>query len=146
MGLTIRPFLRQDQAAARRLIVGAMREHFGFIDERFNHDLDDIATHYAGSYFLVASADGELIGTGCLVPQGDHLAQVVRMCVDSRQRRKGAGRAILQRLLEHAGSKGYRRVILETNDDWHDAIAFYQACGFTETVRASGGILFEIAV
>ncbi len=53
---------------------------------------------------------------------------------------------MLDRLLEHARSSGYRRVILETNDDWHDAIAFYEACGFTQTVCALGGILFELRI
>jgi GNAT superfamily N-acetyltransferase len=146
MQLTIRPFVPEDQAAARRLILDSMREHFAFIDERFNRDVDNIAAYYTGAHFLVAIADGQLIGTGCLVPQGGDLAQVVRMSVERRYRRKGVGKALLHRLLEHARSSGYRRVILETNDDWHDAIAFYRACCFTETVRASGAILFELRI
>lgn len=40
--IKVRPFETRDQVAARKLILSGLGEHFGFIDERLNPDLDDI--------------------------------------------------------------------------------------------------------
>ena len=141
---TIRRFIPSDQDAVRSLIIEGLAEHFGAIDDRFNHDLDDIASHYAAGYLVVAEANGEIIATGCLVPQGGDLAQIVRMSTASPHRRKGVGSAILSALIDHARSQDFRRVILTTNEEWDDAIGFYTACGFAEKGRTSGGVLFEL--
>lgn len=136
--LTIRPFVAGDQADARRVILEGLGEHFGFVDEGINRDLEDIAAYYAGDVFLVAVVGGEVVGTGALVHEADGVTRVVRMSVDRRHRQEGIGRAILTRLLDHARSSGYRRVVLETNEGWDEAIAFYESCGFKETGRRCG--------
>jgi GNAT superfamily N-acetyltransferase len=141
---TIRRFIPSDQEAVRTLIIEGLAEHFGAIDDRFNHDLDDIASHYTASYFVVAEAKGEIIGTGCLVPQGGDLAQIVRMSTARAHRRRGVGRAVLAALIGHARTAGIHRVILTTNEEWDDAPGFYSASGFTEKTRAGGGVLFEM--
>jgi len=141
---TIRRFVPSDQDAVRDLIIEGLAEHFGATDDRFNHDLDDIASHYAAGYFVVAERNGEIIATGCLVPQGGDLAQIVRMSTAGAQRRKGVGRAILAALIEQARRDGLQRVILTTNEEWEDAIGFYSACGFIERTRVGGGVLFEL--
>jgi GNAT superfamily N-acetyltransferase len=140
----IRPFAPADQDAVRALIIEGLAEHFGFVDERFNHDLDNIGEHYTAAYFVVAEKNGEIVGTGCLVPQGADLAQVVRMSTARSTRRKGIGQAILTALLNQARAEGFRRIILTTNEQWDDAIAFYSASGFTEKGRGGGAVLFEL--
>ncbi len=142
--VTVRPFAPADQAEARRMILEGLREHFGFIDERLNRDLDDIAASYANGLFLVAEAKGKLVGTGALVHVIDGVDQVVRMSVDGGYRRRGIGRAILTRLLERARSAGRHWAVLGTNDDWDDAIAFYRANGFTPIWRGFGGVGFAL--
>ena len=142
----IRPFAPADQASARGLILEGLVEHFGAPDDRFNHDLDDIATYYANANFLVAESGGIIVGTGCLVPQTGELAQIVRMSVERSKRRRGVGHAIVDALLSHARARGFGRVILTTNESWEDAIDFYTACGFHEIARANGGVLFEMVV
>jgi hypothetical protein len=66
--LLIRPFAPADQAAARALILEGLGEHFGQIDPALNPDLAEIAAFYLarGHLFLVAEADGMLVGTGAL--------------------------------------------------------------------------------
>lgn len=132
--LTIRPFQPHDQEAARRLILEGLRQHWGFLDESKNPDLDDIAASYAGGVFLVAYLGGELVGTGALLPEegprGEPAARLVRMSVAAHYRRQGIGGRILQALLEQARARGYRRVFLETTATWDDATAFYRAHGF----------------
>ncbi len=143
--LTIRPFAPQDQKPARGLILEGLRGRFGTaFDDELNRDLDDIAASYAEAYFVVALLRGRLVGTGCLVPRGPEVAQVVRMSVGARHRRRGIGAAILDRLLDHARYLGCRRVILRTNAAWDGAIAFYTSCGFRQIGRNQGGILFEM--
>lgn len=138
--LTIRPFHPADQVAARRLILGGLGEHFGFIDASFNPDLDDIWRHYvlAGATFAVAEVDGELVGTGALVAEatgGQAAGRMVRVSVSAEYRRLGIGRRLVNYLVEAARRRGYRQLVVETNHDWHDAIRLYRACDFIEYGR-----------
>jgi ribosomal protein S18 acetylase RimI-like enzyme len=107
-----------------------------------NHDLDDIASSFRDGTFLVAVTGGAVVGTGALIPMGRHAAQVVRMSVERYHRRNGIARSILDRLLAQARADRRRWVVLETNADWRDAIAFYQASGFATLGRALGGVGF----
>lgn len=143
-GLVVRPFEPGDQAAVRALVLDGLKEHFGSLDDTLNPDLDDIARAYADSWFVVAVSDGQTVGTGCLKPGDGGDANVVRMSTLREVRRRGVGRAILDRLIGHARDQGFRRVTLGTNDDWADAIAFYEACGFREIARVPGGIAFAL--
>src|SRR5579872_5319638 len=136
----IRPFAAADQPAARRLILLGLGEHFGFIDETCNPDIDDIAAHYlaSGQTFLVAELDGTLVGTGALLREDAQTGRVVRMSVARDVRRKGIAQALMARLMDIARERGFARLVLETNIDWDDAIGFYQRCGFREYARGEG--------
>ena len=139
-GISLRTFRPQDQSAARALVLSGMEEHWGTIDRTMNPDLDNIAQAYASSTFLLAWEGRELIGTGALVEERDGVARIVRMSVAARMRRRGVGALILAGLLERAQSAGYDSVVLETEEDWVDAIAFYESCGFRVTDRHDGGV------
>lgn len=138
----IRPFADGDQVAARALILGGLGEHFGSIDPTRNPDLDDIAASYMarGAAFLVAELNGRLVGTGALVEETAVTARIVRMSVASDQRRQGIGQRLVTNLLDTARRRGYHEVLVETNDDWHDAIRLYQHVGFQPYARANGEI------
>ncbi len=139
----IRPFTPADQSAACRLVLEGLGERWGWIDETRNPDLDDIAAHYVtpGHYFVVVERDGELIGTGALVAEEAERAdrqatgRIVRMSVAPEHRGQGLGRALVEHLLEEARRCGYRRVLVETTKEWHDAIRLYERCGFVEYAR-----------
>lgn len=128
----LRPFVAADQAAVRSLILSGLGEHFGHVDETLNPDLDDIAASYLarGAVFLVAERDGRLIGTGALVPGKDGTGQIVRVSVAPDARRHGIARRIVARLIAMAAARGLTRLLVETNRDWHAAIALYERCGF----------------
>jgi ribosomal protein S18 acetylase RimI-like enzyme len=140
--VTIRDFAPTDQTATRRLVLAGLADHFGTIDETMNPDLDDIATHYLapGHRLVLAERDGTLVGAGALVEESPGTGRLVRMSVDRRHRGQGIGRALVNHLLAEARVRGYRRVVIETNDDWWDAIALYRACGFTEFDRRNGDV------
>jgi deferrochelatase/peroxidase EfeB len=42
----VRDFKRQDQENARLLILAGLGEHFGFVDETINPDIEDIEKNY----------------------------------------------------------------------------------------------------
>lgn len=132
--LEIRPFRADDQAAARQLVVTGLGERWGWIDETLNPDLNDIAISYASGIFLVAYLDGQLVGTGALVPEvtpeGIQALRVVRMSVRADLRRQGLGRRILDALLDYVHARGCRLLVVETTSTWTDAVRFYARYGF----------------
>jgi ribosomal protein S18 acetylase RimI-like enzyme len=140
--IRLRPFAVNDQAAARRLILAGLGDHFGVIDEMLNPDLDDIQRHYvaSGHLFVVAERDGDLIGTGALIEEAPSTGRIVRMSVDRNCRGQGLGRRLVAHLIAAARARGYTRLLVETNDDWSDAIGLYRACSFVEEARRDGEI------
>lgn len=146
MSILIREFEPRDQGAARALILEGFRERFGEIDEALNPDLRDIAASYASGLFVVACDGDAIAGTGALTPQPDGTAIITRMSTAAEHRRSGVGRAVLAHLTTHAASLGCTRVVLGTNIEWADAMAFYKACGFAEMRRTPTGVLFEMAL
>src|SRR5579859_8160620 len=103
--ITIRPFELRDQPAARRLILEGLGQHWGFIDESLNPDVDDIATNYLhkGFPFVVAESAEQLIGTGGLFIESNGSAsvsaQMVRISVHRDCRRQGIGAQIVRHLV-----------------------------------------------
>jgi GNAT superfamily N-acetyltransferase len=60
----------------------------------------------------------------------DRTGQLVRMSVDTKFRRKGIGRAIVNHLLKIGGEHSLERFIVETHRGWDNARKLYQHCGF----------------
>ncbi len=144
--LIIRPFQPADQPAARALVLAGLAEHWGELDLSLNPDLNDIAASFSAGFFLTAWLDGELIGTGGLLPAGPETAQIVRMSVTAPLRRRGIARRILAALLVAARQAGYKRVILETTETWDEVIRFYLSCGFRVTHHQDGDVYFEMII
>lgn len=140
--LLIRPFQPEDQAAAHRLIQEGLAEHFDDFDSALNPDLEDIAANYLkrGCLFLIAELDGELVGTGALIAEREHVGRIVRVSVVKDHRKMGIGRLITENLVSAAHQFRYEQIVVETNDDWFDAIRLYQSCGFEENDRRDGEI------
>lgn len=140
--INIRPFRKDDQIAARAIILQGLGEHFGFIDETLNLDLNDITASYSdqGHIFLVAEHRQSLIGTGALLIYPDKSGQLVRISTDPAYRRAGIARALCQQLISYAQQQMLRRLIVETNDDWDNAIRLYQNLGFDEYTHQEGSV------
>ncbi len=144
----IRLFQPEDQEAARDLILSGLGEHFGYIDPSYNPDVNDIGANYvtAGHPFVVGERDGVLVGTGALLVHDEEVGQLVRMSVHQGQRRQGLGRALVSHLLQIARGRGLRKVIVETNNDWYDAIGLYERCGFVEYDRDEVSVYMELGL
>lgn len=146
--LVIRPFSAEDQQATRALVLAGLGEHFGWIDERRNPDLDDIAASYAPPrcVFLVAEVAGELVGAGALRPTDGGAGEIVRVSVQREWRGRGVARTLVMRLLAHGQERGLRRVVVETNNDWHDAIGLYQRCGFVQYAEDEESVYLALSL
>ena len=142
--ITILPFQPEHQSEVKRLVLEGLAEHWGALDLALNSDLNDISAAYAHSVFLVAWQNDRIIGTGALIPRSHDTAEIVRMSVVIDMRRKGVGSKILQRLCEQAKQNGYKHLILETTETWHEAIEFYRQFGFQVTHRLDGNVYFSL--
>ena len=107
--MLIRSFEPRDQDAARQLILAGLGEHFGWIDETRNPDLDNITANYIerGHTFVIAETNDELIGTGALITESEDTGRITRMSVSRMYRRKGIGCALVTHLLNVARRKGF---------------------------------------
>ncbi len=132
--MVVRPFETRDQTAARSLVLEGLGEHFGFIDESLNPDLDDIQASYpaAGHVVLVAESEGSIDGTAGLLFEAPDVARVVRMSVRSDLRRQGIATALLGALIEEARSRSLGVLIARTQPEWSDATSFYEQSGFEQ--------------
>ena len=137
-------FQPENQAEVKNLILAGLAEHWGTIDPSKNPDLNDICSTYANAIFLVAWLQDRIIGTGALVPKSNNTAEVVRMSVAANMRRQGIASQILQRLCDHARSRGYQRLVLETTETWHEVIEFYKRFGFQITHSLNGDVYFAL--
>lgn len=79
--------------------------------------------------------DGTVIGTGRLLPDG----HIGRMAVLAPWRRSGVGSAMLAELVEMAGDRGHREVILNAQCY---VTAFYRRAGF----RVTSGEFLEAGI
>lgn len=142
----IRPFAPADQAAFRALVLAGLADHFGELDPSLNHDLDDIAINYLahGAVVIVAEQAGRIVGAGTLIPEAPGVGRLARMSVSREARGQGLGARLVRHLIEIARARGDHLLLVETNDDWHDAIALYRACGFKDDHIANGEAHFHL--
>ena len=146
--ITFRSFQPADQAAVRMLVLQGLGEHFGCINETMNPDMDDVNANYIqlGHLFTLAEVEGQLAGTGALKTVAPGVAQMVRVSVCSAQRRRGIGRAIVTQLVQAARQRQFERVLVETNNNWSDAIGLYRSCGFHEYARDEVSVYMALEI
>lgn len=113
-----------------------LREHVaeqhGNVPPGFAFALDAGALSASDVTFFSAWHDGTLAGFGALRELGDTAGEVKSMRAAPAFRGKGAGRAILDRIVAAARERGYRRLYLETGTTaaYDAALALYRRAGF----------------
>lgn len=117
----------------------ATRRYVAELDRRFPDGFDPGPSgEEPETVALVATSDAQVIAHGALrpVPEvGTDVAEVKRMWVDAGWRGAGLGARMLRRLEDVAWSRGFARVVLDTNGALGEAIALYERSGYTRIER-----------
>jgi GNAT superfamily N-acetyltransferase len=128
---------KETQDQAKNIILSGLRERFGYLDESYNKDLDDIYHYYMNgeNVFLIGRLHTKVICTAALIHEELHIGRVVRMSVLQDHRRRGYARRMLEEIERQALNQGFRKIVVETTNTWNDAISFYESHGYIEYDR-----------
>ena len=81
---------------------------------------------------LLGYVEDQPVGIACLKALTENIGEVKRMYVRPQARKRGLGRALLNRLLEEARQIGYTLVRLDSARFMREAHQLYRASGFRE--------------
>jgi putative acetyltransferase len=85
-----------------------------------------------GAVFLAARRDDAAVGCVAFVPDGEGTAEVKRVWTAPEARGQGVGRALLERLIAEARTRGLSVLRLETGPLQPEAIGLFRTLGFAE--------------
>lgn len=130
-----------DRAAIRTVIVAVMSEYGLASDLEGNDaDLHDVVASYrerGGTFRVVTSAEGDIVGCGGLYPVDERDVEIRRMYLLPAARGIGIGRTLLEQLIAFAEERHFERVVLETASVLKEAIALYRKHGFVPVAHRS---------
>lgn len=136
------PALHRDDARALLLeylewVAGVARTRYGLsfdVATMVASDLDDPVKFRPPSGRLhLVHCDGRFVGIGCLKTLAPGVGEIQRMYVQPATRGSGAGRLLLERLLDDARRMGLARIRLESLKALEAAHGLYRSAGFVET-------------
>ena len=119
---------------AERLTVHAEEEGFdGSFGTLIAGILAEIEAHHdpAREAGWIAERDGRRLGCVFCVAEDDTTARLRLMFLEPEARGLGLGRRLLEHCLAFARTRGYRRMVLLTQDTARAACALYRSAGFT---------------
>jgi GNAT superfamily N-acetyltransferase len=147
MGAEAIELLPVDSAATRQAAQALIAEYLHWIadsadasyglsfdvDAMVTSDIEDPRKFYPpDGRFYVLRCQGAYVGVGCLKRLAPGIAEIQRMYVQPHVRGVGAGRALVERLIDDARAMGYRQLRLESLKFLSAAHALYRSVGFVE--------------
>ena len=146
----VRPFQSTDQQAVRQLVLAGLGHRFGSIDETINSDLDDIAASYLneGATFLVLVYANRIIACGALTIEDyqEKIGRIERVSVAESYQGKKLGSHITEQLITAAQQRHMTEILVETNEDWYDALHLYQKYQFKPYKHEHGEVHMRLAL
>ena len=136
--MEIRPFEDADEEA-----VVALWERCGLL-RPWNDPHKDIARKrlLQRELFLVGVEGGAIAGT-VMAGYDGHRGWINYLAVDPARRRRGFGRALVERAEHRLSELGCPKVNLQVRRENREAMAFYESIGFREDAVASFGKRLE---
>jgi ribosomal protein S18 acetylase RimI-like enzyme len=100
-------------------------------------DLSDIPNRYqsGGGIFLIATRQLNLVGTIGLRPLKEDVCELKRFYVLPEFQRQGVGTRLLEQLIDHARSRLWSAIRLDTTRKSAGAISLFRKYGFVEIER-----------
>lgn len=127
------PFASEHQPRFRDLNLEWVQEFFS-VEARDRAELEEpeqtILSH--GGCIFVALHGAHVIGACALLRGENGSFEIAKMAVDKRYRRRGVGRALVERAVETAQARGTPHVELLTHTRLPEAVRLYRALGFAE--------------
>ncbi|MGG3507730.1 GNAT family N-acetyltransferase [Paenibacillus lautus] len=135
--LVIEEVSKETQEHAKHIVLDGLKERYGSLDKSLNQDLNEIVLNYnsRGNPFLVGRINTKVVCTGALIREDVDTGRIVRMSVQKEFRRHGIAQKMLKEIERRAQAKGFKRIVLETTNSWHDAISFYKKNEYKEVDR-----------
>ncbi|HTS22506.1 MAG TPA: GNAT family N-acetyltransferase [Casimicrobiaceae bacterium] len=118
-----------------RWVAEVARSNYGLsfdVEAMIESDFDDSKFFPPRGRFYLVRYEAAFIGVGCLKRLAPGLGEIQRMYVRPEARGIGAGRLLVERLLEDARSLGYLTVRLESLRALGPAHELYRSVGFVE--------------
>jgi len=135
--LIIRQATNADCERVQNLVFGVLREYGLEPDlSGTDRDITDIEAHYTsrgGTFELIEDEAGNLLGTVGLYPVNEKTVELRKMYFDKKLRGRGIGKQTLQRMIDTAREKSFKRIYLETATVLVEAVKLYEKFGFIET-------------
>jgi putative acetyltransferase len=127
---------------------------FNLCFQNFQQELDGLPGGYAppdGCLWLATCDRGEAAGCVALRRLEPGIGEMKRLYVRPEYRGTGLGKRLAQKVLEEAGSIGYRQIRLDTTPEMTEAIRLYESLGFARIAPyrpnpIEGAIYMEIKV
>jgi GNAT superfamily N-acetyltransferase len=143
MSLVVRRATLEDRESAVRIVFDTLRS-FGIEPEPETMDADVMrfGSGAEGAYEIVALLDGEICGVSALSSRGGGSRKegwVSKVFVDAKYRRRGAAKALMADIVGEARTRGYVRLGLQTRTVFKEAIALYEASGWTRGPSPASG-------
>ena len=134
-GVSIRPATAKDGPLVRALITGILATEFPADQAAYPAaDLERIEVSYGGPHdvFLVAEAEGRIVGTCAVKQEGPAAGLLRRLFVQREYRGIGIGAQLVEAAIAHCRTQGYRQVRIRTSNRMDTAIAVCLKKGFQE--------------
>ena len=80
--------------------------------------------------WVAVESNGKVVGTIGVKRISDQTAELVRLSVSKDVRRQGIGSRLIGYVVNYCKSQGYKKLELNTLDDFHEAKLLYQREGF----------------
>jgi len=129
--------------------VEILRDYLNYVcnDLRLNADIDidpepllaDILSNAEtfvpplGAAYVAKDDEGDVVGIGFMRPVGGDAFEIKRVFVRRKARGLGAGKALMNALMDRARSEGASEMLLDSSKTLSEAIGLYEKLGFTYT-------------
>jgi len=131
--------------SAKKLIICGLSQYFVEYNYLYNPDIENILTYYNNdrATMYIAKINNEIVGTGAIIKINNDTVKFERISVKEDFRRRKIGEDILKYLEQLSISLKFKKVILETSNNWDGAIMFYLYNDYKIYKEREGNIYFQ---